>query len=219
MGKKAVDNLYHSSNIAKKGYVMSKYLQQINDSVFLLDLVGRLSGVDLSRLDLRTSGDFHHRHNLLVENYEIDIERTPVWAYPEKWRRVLCVGRWIFQPGVYERYEICVSENACNRRSEDCPPSISNHNIMLAGTMATDLGTFPAKARFINRNPDCFEYLYSLQNPQLFEPAQKLYNVLETESTRRRFANMRTYAIPEIKNNEDKRAAQMRLLANLQRTL
>lgn len=198
---------------------MSKYSQQLNDSMFLLDLTNRLAGADLSHLDLRSSGDFHHRHNLLVENYEIDIVRTPVWGYPEKWRRILCVGRWVFEPGVYERYEICVSENACNKRAKDCLYPRLNHNIMIAGTMATNLGSFPAKSRLMNQIPDHFEYLYSLQNPQLFEPAQKLYMFLENESARRRRADMRTYILPEIKNAEDKRAAQMRLLAQLQKTL
>lgn len=197
---------------------MSNKLKQLNDNVFLTDLFSRLSGADLSRLDLRTSGDFHHRHNLLIENYEIDIVRTPVWAYPEKWRRVLCIGRWVFEPDIYERYEICVSENASNKRTEDCPMPELNNNIMLAGTMATNLGIYPAKQRFINQNSDCFEYLCLMRNPQLFGPAQRLYRLFDKEYIRRR-RDVRTYEVPELKTLEDRRLAQMRLLASLQRTL
>ena len=183
---------------------MSNKLKQLNDNVFLTDLFSRLSGADLSRLDLRTSGDFHHRHNLLIENYEIDI--------------VLCIGRWVFEPDIYERYEICVSENASNKRTEDCPMPELNNNIMLAGTMATNLGIYPAKQRFINQNSDCFEYLCLMRNPQLFGPAQRLYRLFDKEYIRRR-RDVRTYEVPELKTLEDRRLAQMRLLASLQRTL
>ena len=197
---------------------MSNNLKQINDSAFLNRLVGVLKEANLSRIDLRSSGNEHRQHSALVENYEINIVRTPVFAYPNNWHRIFCYGRWVYQPDKYERYEVYVSENTYKRRNGDVIFPDVNNSLLAAGTMATGLGTYPKNFRFINRNSDCFDYLCLMQNPQLFDSARELYNILDAEYLRRQ-QDIRRYELPKIEKPEDLRRARMRVLDCLQRHL
>ncbi len=197
--------------------------QQIQDRDFLIALVALLKKSNLSRLDLRTNGDVHHSHSALVENYEINVSRTPVYAYPKKWHRILFWGEWLFEPGKYERYELSVFENLRNQRREDYENKYSlkenlGNDILMSGTMATDLGTYPTTQRLINRSDSNMYNLFSNQNAHLFVPARQLYELLDNEHNRR-IQSHKKYQLPEIKDCDAQRAMQVRMLENLKRSL
>ena len=197
--------------------------QQISAADFLKNLVILLRGKNLSKLDLRTCGDAHKCHSALVENYEINIARTPVYTYPTKWYRVFCWGKWKFEPGKYERYELNISENIHNKRQVDyCdeyPDGTPLGNVIIqAGTMASDAGYYLTRNISLNYDSDNYEDLYVKQNAHLFAAARELYNVLDTEYERRR-RNCRLYILPELKDENAQVAMRRRLMENLQRKL
>ena len=120
--------------------------EQIRERDFLQDLSTALSEYDLSKLDLRTLPGEHHAHSALFDNYELNISRTPVYTYKNKFMQFLDVGAWKFVPDVFERYEICILENSQNVRERDIlryagDEHFKTHNIIMhRGTMATDRG-------------------------------------------------------------------------------
>lgn len=197
--------------------------QEISAADFLKNLVVLLRGKNLSKLDLKTSGETHKCHSALVENYEINIARTPVYTYPTKWHRVFCWGKWIFEPGKYERYELNVSENIHNKRQEDYRNEYKNdaslgNIIMQAGTMASNDGYYLTKNIALNYESGNYEELYTKQNAHLFAAARELYNVLDTEYERRR-RNCGLYILPGLKEENAQVAMRRRLMENLQRKL
>ena len=197
--------------------------QQISTADFLKNLVVLLRGKNLSRLDLKTSGDTHKYHSALVENYEINISRTPVYTYPTKWHRIFCWGKWMFEPGKYERYELNISENIHNKRQADyCaeyPIDAPLGNMIIqAGAMASDDGYYLTKNIALNYESGNYEELYTKQNAHLFAAARELYNVLDAEYERRR-RDYRLYILPELKDESAQVAMRRRLMENLQRKL
>ncbi len=197
--------------------------QQISTADFLKKLVVLLRGKNLSKLDLRTCGDAHRCHSALVENYEINIARTPVYTYPTNWHRIFCWGKWMFEPGRYERYELNISENIHNKRQADyCDEypidTLLGNTIIQAGTMASDDGYYLTKHISLNRDSGNYEELYAKQNAYLFTAARELYNVLDTEYERRR-RDYRLYKLPELKDENAQVSMRRRLMENLQRKL
>lgn len=197
--------------------------QEISAADFLKNLVILLRDKNLSKLDLKTSGDAHKSHSALVENYEINIARTPVYTYPTKWHRVFCWGKWMFEPGKYERYELNISENIHNKRQADYRDEYQNDTllgniIMQAGTMASNDGYYLTNKISLNRDTGNYEDLYAKQNAHLFAAARELYNVLDTEYERRR-RNCRLYILPGSKDENAQVAMRRRLMENLQRKL
>ena len=197
--------------------------QQIQDRDFLMALVALLKKSNLSRLDLKTTGGVHRTHSALVENYEINVRQTPVFGYPKKWNRILLWGEWLFEPGKYERYELSVFENLRNQRREDYQNEYSlkeslGNDVLISGTMATDLGTYPTTQRFENRSDSNIYNLFSNQNEHLFVSARQLYELLDDEYNRR-VQTHKKYQLPEIKDCDAQRAMQVRMLEKLKRSL
>lgn len=197
--------------------------QQIQDRDFLMALVALLKKSNLSRLDLKTTGELHRTHSALVENYEINVRQTPVFGYPKKWNRILFIGKWMFEPGKYERYEISISENLHNQRQEDYGQLYSTkeklgNSVLVSGTMATDLATYPASQRFINHTDSDLSNLYSNQNAHLFDSARQLYQILDDEYCNRAHSHKK-YILPEITDAQARKTMQVRLLENLKRSL
>lgn len=197
--------------------------QQISAADFLKNLVVLLRAKNLSKLDLRSDGNKHKFHSVLVENYEINIVRTPVYAYPTKWYRVFCWGKWKFEPGKYERYELNISENIHNKRQVDyCdeyPDDTPLGNVIIqAGTMASDDGYYLTRNISLNYDSNNYEELYIKQNAHLFAAARELYNVLDAEYERRR-RDYRLYILPELKDENDHVGMRRRLMESLQRKL
>lgn len=197
--------------------------QQIQDRDFLMSLVALLKKSNLSKLDLKTTGDLYRSHSALVENYEINVRQTPVFGYPKKWHRILFIGKWMFEPGKYERYEVSVSENLHNQRQEDYGHLYSakeklGNTVLVSGTMATDLATYPASQRFINHSDSDLSNLYSDQNAHLFDGARQLYRLLDDEFCNRLHLRKK-YILPEINDAQARQAMQVRLLENLKRSL
>ncbi len=196
---------------------------QISEADFLKNLVIFLRSKDLSKLDLISTEGVHRSHSLLVENYEINVRRTPVYAYPKKWNRIFCMGQWVFEPGKYERYELDISENVRNKRqidyARDCywDKKLGN-SIMQIGTMATCDTAYHPRKIYINRNPDIYEDMYVKQNAHLFYAARELYDILDRECIRRN-RECKYYELPDLNNQADKVAARRRLMENLQRQL
>ena len=197
--------------------------QQIQARDFLMALVALLKKSNLSRLDLKTTGGLHRTHSALVENYEINVRQTPVFGYPKKWNRILLWGEWLFEPGKYERYDLSVFENLRNQRREDYQNEYSlkeslGNDVLISGTMATDLGTYPASQRFINHSDSDLSNLYSDQNAHLFDGARQLYRLLDDEFCNRLHLRKK-YILPEINDAQARQAMQVRLLENLKRSL
>lgn len=197
--------------------------QEIADADFLKNLVVLLRGKDLSRLDLKTDGDVHKYHSALVENYEINIERTPVYVYPTKWYRVFCWGKWMYVPGKYERYELNISENVHNKRQLDYYKEYLNgaplgNTIIQTGTMASDEGYYLTNNISLNRDSGNYEDLHIKQNSHLFSAARELYNILDMEYERRR-QNYQSYALPDLKDINAKIDVRRRLMKSLQKNL
>ncbi|MBQ2017416.1 MAG: hypothetical protein II208_02740, partial [Alphaproteobacteria bacterium] len=74
--------------------------EQRAEAEFLRDLVKILRNTNLAKLDLKGTAleGGHREYNILVDNYEISIRRTPVYTYPKKWNRIFCFGKWVFEP-------------------------------------------------------------------------------------------------------------------------
>ncbi len=169
--------------------------EQKAEAEFLKELVKVLRNTDLAKLDLKGEKleGGHREYNILVDNYEISIRRTPVYTYPKKWNRVFCFGKWMFEPGKYERYQLDITENAFSTRQSDYTHKHLSYaqpgnQLMLAGTMATDMGQFSPSQIYINNNADEFENLCTKQNEHLFDAARDLYFILDTEYELRQIA-------------------------------
>ena len=136
---------------------------QTREQNFLYDLSRALSECDLSKIDLKTLPGRHPAHSALFDNYELNVTRTPVFVHKNNFMKVLGIGDWKFQDGVFERYEIYILENAKNMRARDVvrlsdDDSTRTHNIIMRyGTMATDRGYFaPSKHQLTSNDEEVF---------------------------------------------------------------
>lgn len=196
--------------------------EQKAEAEFLRNLVKILRNTDLSKLDLKGQifdGD-HREYNVLVDNYEISVRQTPVYAYPRKWNRIFCFGKWVFEPGKYERYQLDITENAYSARQADYAHKYYSsaqpgNQIMLAGTMATDWGQFNPSRVYINRGGDDYENLCLKQNGHLFDAARDLYFVLDTEYKLRQIT-VKHHCLPDVETSAQRSDARARLLKKLQ---
>lgn len=169
---------------------------------------------DLSKLDLRTFPGKHNIHDVLVDNYEIIVSRTPVYTYSNTFARIFCWGRWVFEPGLYERYQLRIFENPHNMRLYDIGCYFGRRNInyvpiIECGTMASDRGYYLCNRREVDEEVD-YEKMFYKQNAHLFEPTKNLYNILDSEYKRRVFS-LKKYPLPEIKDASDMKALQLRM--------
>lgn len=188
---------------------------QTREQNFLYDLSRALSECDLSKIDLKTLPGRHPAHSALFDNYELNVTRTSVFVHKNNFMKVLGLGDWKFQDGVFERYEIYILENAKNMRARDVvrlsdDDSTRTHNIIMRyGTMATDRGYFaPSKHQLTSNDEEVF---YN-QNAHLFMPTKQIYNILDAEYNRRQ-AQIRDYILADIKSETDLQIAQERMLS------
>ena len=188
---------------------------QTREQNFLYDLSRALSECDLSKIDLKTLPGRHPAHSALFDNYELNVTRTSVFVHKNNFMKVLGIGDWKFQDGVFERYEIYILENAKNMRVHDVvrlsdDDSTRTHNIIMRyGTMATDRGYFaPSKHQLTSNDEEVF---YN-QNAHLFMPTKQIYNILDAEYNRRQ-AQIRDYILADIKSETDLQIAQKRMLS------
>ncbi len=188
---------------------------QTREQNFLYDLSRALSECDLSKIDLKTLTGRHPAHSALFDNYELNVTRTSVFVHKNNFMKVLGLGDWKFQDGVFERYEIYILENAKNMRARDVvrlsdDDSTRTHNIIMRyGTMATDRGYFaPSKHQLTSNDEEVF---YN-QNAHLFMPTKQIYNILDAEYNRRQ-AQIRDYILADIKSETDLQIAQERMLS------
>ena len=193
--------------------------KQRGEIEFLNSLLNIMKSSDLSKLDLKTTqepGSMHKEHSVLVENYEINILRTPVYVYPDGGKGIFSMGEWKFEPGKYERYRLDVTENHTNKRVDDCPGNtLLPGQILLVATMATSLGRYKVSKLFLNRNTDIYEDLCCKQNAHLFAYARELYNVLDGENIRRR-KDIVFYNVPESYTATSRANARNQLLKKLE---
>lgn len=172
---------------------MNTEIKKEHEQEFLNTLVALLQdSYLLSQIDLQTKLGEHRSHSALVENYEINIARTPVFVTRSGLGGLFGRGDWKFEPAKYERYELCISENKYNLRLQDFDNNYENfyqrkvmpYNIILfAGTMATAEGSFWPKRRAVSM--DRYNDLYVNQNSHLFYNAYRLYEILDNEYLRR----------------------------------
>lgn len=195
--------------------------EQRAEAEFLRDLVKILRNTNLAKLDLKGTAleGGHREYNILVDNYEISIRRTPVYTYPKKWNRIFCFGKWVFEPDKYERYELDITENAFSARQLDYAhkyysSSQLGNQIMLAGTMATDMGQFNPSKIYINRSDDNFENLCTKQNQHLFDAARDLYFILNTEYELRQIA-VKRHDLSDVETPAERSHARARLLEKM----
>lgn len=187
---------------------------QTLDSNFLYELSNALSTRDLSTLDLKTLPGTHHAHSALFDNYELNITRTPVFVYPNGFARFIGFGKWKYQDGIFERYEIYILENARNARAcdilhyADARPLHTHNIIMQTGTMATDRGCFVPTKRGLTNNDD---ELFYKQNAHLFVPAKQIYNILDGEYNRRQ-AQLKNYILSDVSGVSDLLVARNNML-------
>ncbi|MBE6456786.1 MAG: hypothetical protein E7008_02485 [Alphaproteobacteria bacterium] len=188
---------------------------QTREQNFLYDLSRALSECDLSKIDLKTLPGRHPAHSALFDNYELNVTRTSVFVHKNNFMKVLGIGDWKFQDGVFERYEIYILENAKNMRARDVvrlsdDDSTRTHNVIMRyGTMATDRGYFaPSKHQLTSNDEEVF---YN-QNAHLFMPTKQIYNILDAEYNRRQ-AQIRDYILADIKSETDLHIAQERMLS------
>ncbi len=190
---------------------------QISDRDFLCDLSYLLSRCDLSGTDIQTHPGKHRAYNVLFDNYELYISRTGVYVYRNGFLRALGFGKWKFQDDVFERYEICISENRYDMRSFDIMRMVSSKSekisvpIIQCATMATDFGCFPYSYRDLEY---CDTESYSCANTHLFKPAKQIYNIIDTEHLRRNELILE-HKLPEIKTPKDLDMARNRLLCSV----
>ncbi|MBO5946703.1 MAG: hypothetical protein J6Q44_00990 [Alphaproteobacteria bacterium] len=194
-------------------------IRQIHERDFLQGLSNALSESDLSKLDLRTLPGQHPAHSVLFDNYELNILRTPVYTYKNRFMRFLDVGDWKFVPDVFERYEICILENSQNVRERDIlryagDEHFKTHNILMhRGTMATGRGYYPtSKYELVGDNDNVF---YN-QNAHLFASARKIYNILDGEYNSRQ-GRICNYFLSDIKSETDLQVVRMRMLNAVKR--
>ena len=195
--------------------------EQKAEAEFLRNLVKVLRNTNLAKLDLKGTSleDGHREYNILVDNYEISIRRTPVYTYPKKWNRIFCFGKWMFEPDKYERYELDITENVFSARQSDYADkyylsSQLGNQIMLTGTMATDMGQFNPSKRYINCSDDNFENLFTKQNKHLFDAARDLYFILNTEYELRQTA-VKYHPLSVIETPAQRSAVRARLLEKM----
>ena len=188
---------------------------QTREQNFLYDMSRALSECDLSKIDLKTLPGRHPAHSALFDNYELNVTRTSVFVHKNNFMKVLGIGDWKFQEGVFERYEIYILENAKNMRARDVvrlsdDDSTRTHNVIMRyGTMATDRGYFaPSKHQLTSNDEEVF---YN-QNAHLFMPTKQIYNILDAEYNRRQ-AQIRDYILADIKSETDLHIAQERMLS------
>ena len=161
----------------------------------------------------------HRAHSALFDIYELNITRTPVYTYKNKFSQLLDIGDWKFMSDVFERYEICILENSQNTRARDIlryagDERFKTHNvIMYRGTMATDRGYYPPTKHDLTDDNDNVFYN---QNAHLFAPARKIYNILDGEYNIRQ-GQIRNYILSDIKTANDLQAARMRMLSAVKR--
>ncbi|MBR5153480.1 MAG: hypothetical protein IKW57_01660 [Alphaproteobacteria bacterium] len=179
---------------------------------FMTSLVNILAHSDLSKLDLSTFVGEHNAYSALVDNYEINIGRTPVYAYPKSWNRVLCWGRWDFEPGIHERYEVRIFENPKDMRLRKYVRIFGRENVnfntvMEYGTMASGDGYYLCTRYERDMVTDADDMFYK-QNKHLFVPTKQLYNILDSEYNRRA-ANATDYKLSDA---NDKNAIYEKIL-------
>ena len=191
--------------------------EQIHERDFLQGISHALLAQNMSALDLKTLPGQHRVHNVLFDNYEFNIMRTPVFVYKNKIAQLLGIGDWLYQGGIYERYEISVTENAQNKRVRDIVryttdvPRKTHNVIMHRGTMATDRGFYmPSKHEFTDSDDEIF---YN-QNAHLFMPARQIYNILDQEYYIRQ-KRTQEYILPDITDEQDLQIARMRMLESV----
>ncbi|MBE6457761.1 MAG: hypothetical protein E7011_03080 [Alphaproteobacteria bacterium] len=158
---------------------------QQSQQEFMTGLVNVLAHSDLSKMDLSALVNEHNAYSALIDNYEIMITRTPVYAYPTPIRRLLCCGNWVFEPGLYERYEVRIFENPKNMRLHQCVSMFGRANthfntVLEYGTMSTNRGYYLCN-KYEWQNTTDPENMYNRQNQHLFVPSKQLYNILDSE--------------------------------------
>lgn len=173
---------------------------------FMTSLVSILAHSDLSKLDLSTFVGEHNAYSALVDNYEINIGRTPVYSYPKSWKRILCWGRWSFEPGIHERYEVRIFENPKNMRLRKYVRIFGRENVnfntvMEYGTMATGDGYYLC-SRYERDNAADVNNMFHDQNKHLFVPTKQLYNILDAEYNRRA-STAKDYKLSDINFKDD----------------
>lgn len=206
--------------------------EQKFEAEFIKTLIDIFRNADLSKLDMRTNvfvgsrvgtEDEHREHNVLVDNYEISVRRTPVYAYPKKWNQIFCIGKWIFEPNKYERYQLDINENRYSERRADYAHQYYSsaqlgNKIMSAGTMATGLGHYVTSRAATGITADAFDNLYMFQNSHLFDSVRELYFILDAEYSRRQNIKHR-HNIPNVYTSEHRAAARARMLSYIKTKL
>lgn len=193
---------------------------------FLIDIACLLQRSDLSKLDLRTTTgpQKHHRtHSILIDNYEISITRTPVYAYETTLHQLFNRGDWQLLGDRFERYEIYISENMYNIRMVEVPFAAMLHSgynvVMHHGTMASDMGHYRARSYQKRGLTSKQQYdLYQSPNYHLFEPCRDIFTLLDCESSRRRL-NMPLNNLSPIRNGQDMDNARNRMLGCIEQRL
>ena len=198
----------------------------ITERQFLINIACLLQRSDLSKLDLLTTNgpQKHHRtHNVLIDNYEISITRTPMYGYDTPLHQLFRCGEWKLLGHRFERYEIRITENMYNLRTTDIPYShilyTGGNVIMHHGTMASDMGYYRAGAHQKRglTSSRCYD-LYRSTNYHLFDPCRDIFTLLDCESSRRRL-KMHLNNLSPIRNDQDMDNVRNRILGCIEQRL
>lgn len=163
-----------------------------SDAQFLTSLAAALSNYDLSGKNFRKFGP--HLFSLMIDNYQIQVAQTGVFYYPTRFHKFLGNDKYAFEPGRYERYEVCVYENRYPMHRLDCDDLLlgtpvddgdawvwrgNSNTLFMNAAMATDIGRY---------RTSCFDgrpqQMFSRQNAHLFSPAKHLYHILGDQAAK-----------------------------------
>ena len=168
--------------------------EDFNDRDFLSSIGCTLKRYDLAGVDLETKKNgLITQHSVLLNNYQIDVARTPVWRP----RTLLRRAQWVLEEDEFERYEVRITENMRSVRvlvspdvghgfvidSQDKKPRVLTTHYAVAyhnAAMATDRGYYPTHPH--DGRPDD---MAAYQKEHLFWSSKCLFNTLDKEAARR----------------------------------
>lgn len=163
---------------------------QVKDKIFLIELCKTLNGCDLAGQNFMA---FSPRcFSLVVDNYQIEINQTDVFYYPNAIHKILRFGdKRGFCEGDLERYEFRMFENefpmhfqtsnklmlGMHKNAQDSNELYRNSNLLMqCAAMATNRGFY--KDPVFTDRP---KHMRTMQNSHIFSELKNLWHIFKSQ--------------------------------------